>query len=695
MKVFCLVFLFLIFTEASFSQDTKFDIQKISAEITPTISQKSVEGEVHFLFKALVDTDSIYLDAINMKAELLSDEAWLSLKARAKQIWFYGNFEKDKTYELSFEYSATPKQTLYFVGFEDDDRGNDQIFTQGQGKYTSHWLPSIDDMNDKIEFDLSLIVPKYYGAIANGKLTEQWEENDTLNRWVYDMQKPMSSYLVAVSVGDYTRQIETSASGIDLEHYILKKDTAYLEPTYRYTKSIFDFLEQKIGVSYPWQNYKQVPVRDFLYAGMENTSLTIFSDMFVTDSIGFNDRNYVNVNAHELAHQWFGNLVTETNSEHHWLHEGFATYYALLAERELFGDDYFYHRLYENAEALKRLSDQGKGEKLVNPTASSLTYYQKGAWALFILNQLVGEEVFDEAVKNYLEKNAFNNVVTSDFLEEIKALTTIDLSQYEKDWLYQSSFKAAQALAALQNAIFIKPYFELIAKRPLPLSSKVKELNKAFSFPVNDYIAQEAVIQLPKNNLDVAAIGLYKEAFQTNSLIVRQSISTHLEVIPKQLQSYYESLLQDESYLTRENALYGLWINFPNKRAEYLEMTKGQQGFNDKNIELLWLTLNLATPDFEKELTSQTFSTLEQYTSPKYRFQIRQNTFGYLYQINAFSEVSIQNLMDGCFHHTWRFRDYCRQLLKTLAKEADQLRIIQTVKNSFSETQQQIFDRFL
>lgn len=695
MKLCYLNLLLFFIVEAFFGQSVNFDIQYISAEITPNTTLKSVSGKVEFSFIVEEDLDSVYLDAIRMKAELLSSNTAVDLSTSARKIWFTGDFKKDNTYQVSFTYEAQPKQTLYFVGFEDEDKRNDQIFTQGQGKYTSHWLPSIDDMNDKIEFDISVVVPKFYGAIANGKLTEQWEENDSLNRWVYNMDKPMSSYLVAFSVGDYIREIETSQSGIELHKYILKKDSVCLEPTYRHTKRLFNFLEKKIGIPYPWQNYKQVPVRDFLYAGMENTSLTIFSDTFVTDSIGFNDRNYVNVNAHELAHQWFGNLVTETNSEHHWLHEGFATYYALLAEREIFGDDYFYHRLYENAETLKRLSDEGKGEKLINPKASSLTYYQKGAWALFILNQLVGVDVFDEAVKNYLQKNQFKNVKTNNFLDEVEALTTIDLTPFESDWLFQSSFKADQALAALQNAVFIKPYFELIAKRPLPLEGKEKDLSNAFSFPVNDYIAQEAVIQLPKTNLDATAIQLYVKAFQTNNLIVRQTISTHLEAIPQELQSYYESLLQDESYLTRENALFGLWMNFPDKRAEYLSMTNGQEGFNDKNIELLWLTLNLATPEFEQELTSETFNRLEQFTSPKYRFQIRQNAFGYLYQINAFTENSIRNLIDGCFHHTWRFRDYCRQLLKTLSKDQDYKAVINSVITSLPDKRKTTLDKIL
>lgn len=671
------------------AQNNHFDVQEISAEVSPNLNDQSVFGNVEFSFVVKKETDSIYLDAKKMSAQLINSNTDVSIKASAEKLWFIGDFKPKESYVISLNYQAQPQQTLYFVGFDDNTKANDQIFTQGQGKYTSHWLPSIDDMNDKIVFDISVIVPKYYGALANGKLIEQWDENDSLSRWSYDMQKPMSSYLVAMSVGNYIRDIQQSNSGIELHQYLLKKDTLFLEPTYRHTKEIFDYLESKIGVEYPWQNYKQVPVRDFLYAGMENTSLTIFSDAFVVDSIGYFDRNYINVNAHELAHQWFGNLVTETNSKHHWLHEGFATYYALLVERQIFGDDYFFYKLYQYAESLKSVSDKGQGEKLLKANASSLTYYQKGAWALFMLNQLIGEDVFDQAVENFLKNNAFQNVVTDDFMNEVKALTTVDLSNFEQQWFEQSAFQAEEALAALENALFIPKYFELIAKRPLPLDDKLGALEEAFKFPVNVYIAQEAVYQLSNEPKSDQLIQLYQKAFRTENLWVRQSISESLTQIPLALQSEYETLLEDQSYQTRENALLHLWINFPKERKRYLTLMEDQQGFRDKNIKQLWLTLNLATPDFQAGKTSQTYSTLAELTLPKYRFQIREHAFGYLYQIDSFSDQSLLNLLEGCFHHTWRFKDFCRKLLNTLLDNPNYKTQIENLKpnlNSKSKT---------
>ncbi len=661
---------FFIYFSSIIAQTNSFDIQKISAEVKPNIENQSVSGELNFSFIVSKNKDSIFLDAKDFSAQLINSNTDVSLKTSADKIWFIGNFKPDKIYNINFSYQAQPKQTLYFVGFEDETKTNDQIFTQGQGKYTSHWLPSIDDMNDKIEFDLSIIVPRFYGALANGKLIEQWKENDSLSRWSYDMKKPMSSYLAAISVGDYIRKINPSASGVELHQYVLKKDSLLLESTYRHTKEIFDYLENKIDVKYPWQNYKQVPVRDFLYAGMENTSLTIFSDAFVVDSIGYFDRNYVNVNAHELAHQWFGNLITETKSKHHWLHEGFATYYALLAERQIFGDNYFYHKLYQYAESLKTASDNGKGEKLIKPNASSLTYYQKGAWALFMLNQIVGEDVFDQAVQNFLNKYAFQNVTTDDFMNEVKALTQIDLSDFEQQWFKQSAFQAEQALEALESSLFIPEYFELIAKRPLSLNNKIGAIETAFESPINIYIAQEAVSQLANAPANDKVIQLYKRAFNTGNLWVRQTISESLNKIPLALKSDYETLLQDQSYQTRENAFLNLWINFPEDRKKYLKQMQNQNGFRDKNLKQLWLTLNLATPEFQEDKTTQTYQELAQYTSPNYRFQIREHAFGYLYQIDTFSDQTLLNLLDGCFHHTWRFRDFCRQLLKTLLKNS-------------------------
>jgi len=375
MKLSPVVVFFLFVQFLSSQVQDKVDFVRANVLIEPTPSENRINGSVTYQFEVIEDVSSVYLDAVDLEFSLvILDDAKIDYDYNGRKITIKKKLEKGGNHMLKLDYVVKPKQTVYFLGWDDGVRNNEEVWIQGQGKYTSHWLPSFDDMIEKVEFDVDILLRQDYTVIANGKLIKK----DTLPNskgylWQFDMEKPMSSYLVGFAIGDYNKKTVESSSGIPIELYYEPTDFTKVEPTYRYTKHIFEFLEKEIGVAYPWQNYKQIPVQDFLYAGMENTTCTIFSNQYVIDSTAFVDKNYVNVNAHELAHQWFGNLVTETSSEHHWLHEGFATFYAYLAEKDIFGDDYYYWQLLETANALQRFSGDDGVDAPRNPNAGSLT----------------------------------------------------------------------------------------------------------------------------------------------------------------------------------------------------------------------------------------------------------------------------------------------------------------------------------
>ena len=665
----CLFIFLTLVTTGMAQQSDIVDFINIGATIEFEPDLGKVNGKFYVEFDMLRSADSVYLDAVDMRITGIETRNH-KVTSDKNKIWIHGPFLKTQTYTTIFYYETIPKQALYFAG--------NQIWTQGQGKFTSHWLPSIDEMTDKIEFDLQIIAPSDRIVVANGRREEIIVFDEENVAWRFDMENPMSSYLVALVIGDFVKLDITSNSGVPIELYYKPEDSVKAEPTYRYTKEIFDFLETEIGFPYPWQNYKQVPVGDFLYAGMENTTATIFSEAFVVDSIGFTDRNYVNVNAHEMAHHWFGNLVTETSGAHHWLHEGFATYYALLAEKEIFGEDHYYWKLYNTAEQLKSLSDEGKGESLLNPEASSLTFYEKGAWALHILKELIGEDAFKTSVKNYLEKHKFRNVSTTDFLTEVKEATTTDITQWEADWVQQSAFKAHQAYESLKRSTLITRYFEVQNLRKTQLADKMSPLLSSSELFNNDYLGEEIIYQLAEEPIG-ETIPLYKMGFKSSSLFVRQAIALSLVDVPSELQTEYESLLDDNSYLTKETALYNLWMSFPEKRHEYLDKMRVVVGFQDRNVRQLWLALAMITegymtsakPIFKKELRS--------YASVEYSFEIRQKAFEYIDMLGLYNERVLEDLIDACEHHNWRFRNYARNLLKDLLKRGaykDQLLIL-------------------
>ncbi len=690
MRLSLLPFAFLI-VQAYAQKQPHLDFTRVEAEIKP-YSDNRISGIVRYDFTVNSSVTSISFDAVDMEfsnvylgTKKVTDE----IEYDGKTLQLKGNLEKGK-HKVTFGFVAKPKQTVYFMGWNDHLEGNDQIWTQGQGKYTSHWLPSFDDMNEKVEFDLTFHVPPKYTVISNGKLKEV-KTTDTLKTWKYDMTQPMSSYLTAFAIGDFDKKVMYSASGVPIELYFEPKDSLKVEPTYRHSKAIFDFLEKEIGVAYPWQNYKQVPVQDFLYAGMENTGCTIFSNQYVVDSIAFIDKNYVNVNAHELAHQWFGNLVTEVSGKHHWLHEGFATYYAYLSEKQLFGNAHFYWKLYATAQTLNKVSGEGEGEALTDPGAGSLTFYEKGAWALVMLRERVGELTFRQGIKSYLEKYAFKNATISNFLAVMTRVAKEDLSDFREEWLENDEFpweSVKNYLASKEPSL--KLFFELQEKVK---DTKVtdQKLHQFFNSetpePLKRQILFEWYQKIPDSSL--------AKIIQHEPLKVRQAAALAIPKIPEQMKSEFESMLSDQSYVTQEAVLFKLWEAFPANRSKYLDQLDGVVGLPNKNVRLLWLTLALVTPEYQPESKKAYFEELNGYTAEQFNFEVRQLAFQYLYQIGALSDVSLRNLIKACDHHVWQFKKSSRNLIRELNKSQEGKTRLNGIKIVLPDQEKQLLEKVI
>ena len=660
-----------LFSGFMFSQaQPSVDFYRAAIHIIPDSSDKSLNGEVTYWFNVLEKTDSVFLDAKNMKfSSVLVNGKKVHHTNTKDRIVLYKKLKAGKSYNLTLDYSTIPKQTVYFLGWEDSISNNNQIWTQGQGKYTSHWLPSFDDMNEKVEFDLKLTFDKDYEVIANGKLKDTYLK-DSLKTWFFDMKSPMSSYLLAFAIGQYERKKLIAKNGIPMELYYYPWDSLKVEPTYRYTSEIFDFLSEEIGIDYPWQNYKQIPVRDFLYAGMENTGTTIFSDAYIIDSIGFMDKNYVNVNAHEMAHQWFGNLVTETDSNHHWLHEGFASYYALLAEKELFGNDYFYWKLYESAKRVQRLNNQGKGEALTDPKASSLTFYEKGALALHVLRTKVGDKFFKQGIMAYLKKYQFSNVTISDFISEMELASESDLDEFVQNWLKDTQFPFEELkLMLASSSADLQTYFNLQTELMSSNAGNEEIISKVWRSDLSSGLRQNIILDYHKSLSE----RFITDAFDTKDLKIRQSLCITTDRIPSGLKKQFETLLEDKSYITIENALYRLWVSFPEDRIAYLEKTKGIIGLPDKNVRMLWLLLAVLTRDYLSEAQKTNYTgELFGYTSKINPFEVRQNAFSLISEVFPLTDQNLKDLVNASVHHSWQFRNFARNLIEKLLKDDKQ-----------------------
>ncbi len=656
-----------LFSNLIFSQQIdKVNFKSVYGKILINPDKKEVYGNVIFDFEVLKMVDTIYIDAQKMQFENFKINGQKTdFKNSGKKLLIYQNYKIGKN-RLSFNYICYPKQAIYFNNFNN----NWQIWTQGQGKYTSNWFPSFDDVNEKLIFNLDISFDKDYQVISNGVLSNGNDNsnfNGNLKKWQYRMQKPMSSYLLMLAIGKFESKTLKSKSGIPLQLFIEPEDLPKFESTYKYSKEIFDFFEKEIGVKYPWQIYKQVPVRDFLYAGMENTSAIIFSREFVVDSLAFNDRNYIDVNAHELAHQWFGNLITAKSGKHHWLQEGFATYYALLAEKKILGEDYFYNILYEITQEIKFV-EKTDSTPILNEKASSMTFYKKGAFALFVLENEIGQKNFRKAVKNYLKKYSYKNVETNVFLNEVKNVCDFDTNKFSREWLESSSFDYKKANELLLLNKTISGLFDIQKLRNTNLSFKkniFEEILKSNSYYT---LKEEILYQLFNEKLELKQ-DLLVLALNTNDIKIRQIVAASLTEIPVSFRENYETLLNDLSYKTKEIAFVNLISNFPERKTEYLNKTKNISGFNDKSFEMIWMVNALSNPNYI-ENPQELITKLSNYTSSNFEFSVRQNAFECLNKNNNLSIQNLEDLLDCCLLPNWRNAKWSKEFLKDILKNS-------------------------
>jgi aminopeptidase N len=391
--------------------------------------------------------------------------------------------EYNKSYQLSLTYEAFPKKGLYFVGWNDaTGRSRKQIWSQGQGTDNRHWIPMYDLLNDKVVSEMKVSFPSDYYVLSNGQLQSRSVQKGGNVQWHYKMPAAHSTYLIMLGIGNYKVKELRSTSGVPLQLLYYPDHEDRVETAYKYSKEMMDWFEKETGVPYPWLTYSQIPVQDFMYGAMENTSATLFGDFFMVDARGYNDRNYVGVNAHELAHQWFGDLITARAPQHHWLQESFATFYNMMYEREVFGNDYYDWAL---RQAHLRAFEATRSDYLpvAHSQGGTSRHYPKGASVLHMLRSLAGEEGYRLAIKQYLLRHKFRNVDSHDLLNSFEETLGMSLQWFWDQWILKGgepeievNFEEIQ----LNNGRYIQfsvsqiqPFNDLTSVFTLPLDVEV------------------------------------------------------------------------------------------------------------------------------------------------------------------------------------------------------------------------------
>jgi len=471
---------------AQYAPDRPADVKHVRLDIALDFERETVSGTVYTTLSALYEeVNTVSFDAVELHVErvtLAGREQEFSTDDKKLLVTLDRPYTHGEEFTLAVEYHAKPRAGLHFMKpVPEDPTRPVHAWTFGQPRYHSYWFPCHDAPNDRATTEIVVTVPARFQTISNGKLLEVIDNGATkTHHWLHDI--PHAAYLVSLVVGDFA-VIEDSYKGIPVTYYIRsdRKDDA---PLYMgKTPEMMRFFSEYTGVEYPYSKYAQTVVE--IYTGaMEHTSATTHSFSLVPDQKAALDFDLVPIVAHELAHQWFGDLVTCRDWPNGWLNEGFATYFEQLWGEHDQGSDYFKLSMLHDKKAY--LAEDSRYRR---PIVYHVYYsdgfelfdrhmYQKGGWVLHMLRHQLGEKTFRRGINAYLNRYREREVITADLERTLEEVTGRSLALFFQQWVYSGGYPAFEVNYAWDNE-------HRMAKVRIKQTQKVDDLTPCFVAPVD------------------------------------------------------------------------------------------------------------------------------------------------------------------------------------------------------------------
>lgn len=408
------------------------DVLSYAATVTPDVSAKTVAGQVDILFRILsTDVRTVEFD----RADLVVDEVRghgerlvFDLLPRRVRVHLPVPMEQGALAELSIAYHGAPRSGLQFVP------ERQQVYTVFS---TSQWLVCIDAPGDKATVDLRVVLPTGLRAIGTGTLVSEGPgpNGTVVHRWRQD--KPLSTYLFGFAAGRFVEQ-QAVGGAAALQYFGEGVSRDELDRIFRDTPDMLEFFTRRAGVAYPGDTYAQVLVART--AGQEAWGFSLFSDAYGRAVL--NDPTGVWLIAHELAHQWWGNLVTCQDWTDFWLNEGFASFMADAYDEHRFGREVYLQDIERARARYEKVRQAGHDRSLVfpdwnRPTADDRTLvYQKGAYVLHLLREDMGEDTFWAGIRRYTQTYAGRTASTDDFKRSMEESSGLSLGAFFDRWVY-------------------------------------------------------------------------------------------------------------------------------------------------------------------------------------------------------------------------------------------------------------------
>lgn len=420
-----------------YAPDRAIDITHITLDLRLDFEQRSISGVATIAARVIApEVSSVTLDAVDLdvaEATLRVGDATTPLTYdsddRQLRLTLGRTLERGTELQLTIRYSAQPQRGVYFIhpdaGYPDKQV---HAWTQSQDIDARAWFPCHTLPDDKATTEVIATVPSGMCALSNGELIARRDNGDGTATFHWREHVPHPAYLVTLVAGPFV-ELKDEWDGLPVTYYVLPGRETDAERALRRTPEMIKLFSEKLGVRYPYEKYAQVVVSDFIFGGMENTSATTLTDLFLPDERVMPDWTSEGLVAHELAHQWFGDLVTCREWGHGWLNEGFATYFDSIWTEHIDGEDAYRYKRFEDAQRYFAEDTQRYRRPIVTRTYQrpidvfDMHLYPKGGWVLHMLRAQLGDDAWWRALNHYLTKHRAGTVLTSDLQRAIQEAT--------------------------------------------------------------------------------------------------------------------------------------------------------------------------------------------------------------------------------------------------------------------------------
>jgi aminopeptidase N len=491
-------------SRAHYSPSLSFTINHMWLEIEPHLQRHMISCEQRLSIVTLQDMDTIELDAAELQIKTVSAAGRLDFRnLDDKLVVKLGRTLKEGSkIELYISYAAKPRKGFYFVGPDKDyPEKHREAWTQGETTEARYWFPCIDHPRIKFSSEISVIVPTGFTAISNGILLNVEKQNNNKQIYRWSEINPHPAYLTSVVVGEYIEMKD----GKNLSYYVPPEKKQDAPRSFEHTPEIIRFFEEYLGTNYPYDKYSQVTVQDFVYGGMENSSCTTLTLDTLHDEKAHLDFTSDYLISHELAHQWFGDLVTCSDWQHIWLNEGFATYCEALYWEASRGKDEFQYYMMQTAddyfeEARTRYTRPIVTKVYKHPDDLFDRHtYEKAGCVLHMMRHFVGDKYFRRSLRTYLQRFANGNAETDDLRKVFELETGKSLQQFFDQWIFREGHPELKVDFCHDNHVVeIKVKQSQAGEQfefPLEVEMGFPNRNKKiYTFKVRD---RESVFQIP------------------------------------------------------------------------------------------------------------------------------------------------------------------------------------------------------